>query len=269
MKPLIYICFFLFSYISIACDYSCHHDFFKAYASSDIVIITKIDSLKINETGKLTGKYTAILNKEETLLIKGKLNKKLVGFYNSNYVCGGSYPPRLNRKRIIYAKLVNNEYVFNETACSKPLYIDDLNDYLSFKNSANFIPGVRRSQINQNFELHFLLNNIKFNNKIYDNELVKLNDLKSLNAFNDISVPNEQYMLFEVLLDKDLNYIKTKKIKRNNRSLQKEIAKRIKKLKWAQDLYFKPKKKYKILLKFDNIWKNHFGRLIINPTSSK
>jgi len=173
MKPIIYLFFFLFSYTSVACDYYCIHNFFKAYASSDLVIITKIDSLNIKKTGKQEGKYTAILNKEETLVIKGKLNKKLVGYYNG-YGCGASYPPRSDRRRIIYAKLVNGEYVFGETACSKPLYIENIEHYLNFKNSTYFLPGTRSSHINRNFELHFLLNNIKLNNTVYDNELVKL-----------------------------------------------------------------------------------------------
>jgi len=242
--------------------------FFRAYASSDLVIITKIDSLNIKKTGKREGKYTAFLNKEGTLVIKGKLNKKLVGYYNG-YGCGASSTPKLNSKRIIYAKLVNGEYVFGESACSKPLYLDDLNNYLSFKNSDNFIPGVRRSYLFRNFELHFLLNNIKLNNKVYDNELVRLSDITSLTTLNNFHIPNDQYMLFEVFLDKDYNHLKSKKIKGNNKALQKEITNTIKNIKWCKGLNLGSKKKYKILLKFDNIRKIHFGRLITNPTSSK
>lgn len=264
MKLLIYISFFLFSHTSIACDYYCDHDFFKAYASSDLVIITEIDSLNIKKTGKREGKYTAFLNKNETLIIKGHLNKKLVGYYNQ-YICGGSWTPRLNKRRIIYGKLVNDEYVFGESACTKPLYLDDLNSYLSFKNSANFIPSRRRSHVFRNFELHFLLNNIKLNNKVYDNELVKLRNIRSSTTLNNFHIPNDQYMLFEVFLDKNYSYIKSKKIKGHNKALQKEITNTIKNIKWSKGRNQNSKKKYKILLKFDNVLKNHLTRLVEHP----
>ena len=124
---------------------------------------------------------------------------------------------------------------------------------------------MRRSSVFRNFELHFLLNNIKLNKKVYDNELVKLSDIRSLSILYNFHIPDDQHMLFEVFLDKDYNYIKSKKIKGHNKPLQKEIIKIIKKLKWVQGRSFGPKKKYKILLKFDNIRKNHLARLAERP----
>lgn len=257
MKPLIYLCLFLFSYTSLACNEYCFSDmFFESYLYSDLIIITKIDSLTLEKETTVKGKYTALLDKKSTLIVKGKLNKPLVGKYNYGYVCGTSYKPQLSKLRIIYARLINNEYVFHESNCSrKTLYLDDLEDYRLLKDSKNFKKYSDYDLNNRNKRLHFLLNNIKLTNKVYDSSYKVAPSKETSKKLNEIKVPKGLYSFYEIRFNSNGIIKKIKCLKRINKPIDKKIRSIIKDCVWKVRIDYQnttTEKDLIRLLKFDN-----------------
>ena len=230
--------------------------YFSAYTSADLVLITKIDSLIIQKETPVKGKYTTILDINNTLIIKGKLNKPLVGNYNIGVVCGTYYKPELNKLRIIYARLVNNEYVFHESNCSRKIhYLDDLEDYRILKYSKNFKKYSDNDLNNRNKALHFLLNNIKLTNKVYNSFYSILPSQETSRKLNEIKVTKDSYAFYEVKFDQYGLIKKIKTLKKVNNSTDKEIKEIIKTGKWKtkhNPNIAKRKNKYIKLIKFDS-----------------